>query len=77
MYKVLEVGQVDRIMLDNFELPILKEALAIINGRFETEASGGVNLFSIREIAQTGVNFISIGALTHSFESLDLSLKVM
>ncbi len=77
LYEVLEVGKVNRIMLDNFELPILKEALAIINGRFETEASGGVNLFSIREIAQTGVQFISIGALTHSFESLDLSLKVI
>ena len=77
LYKVLEVGQVTRIMLDNFEVPLLAEALAIINGRFETEASGGINIHTIRRVAQTGVDYISVGALTHSATSLDLSLKVV
>lgn len=76
LYEVLETGQVDRIMLDNFELPILAEAVATINNRYETEASGGVNIHTVRKIGQTGVQFISIGALTHSAVSLDLSLKV-
>jgi len=77
LMEVLKVGQVDRIMLDNFEVPIMKEAVAHIGNRFETEASGGITLKSIREIAQTGVNYISVGALTHSATSLDLSLKVI
>ena len=77
LMEVLNVGQVDRIMLDNFEAPILKEAVAHIDGRFEVEASGGINLETIREIAKTGVNYISVGALTHSATSLDLSLKVV
>ncbi len=77
LHEVLETGGIDRIMLDNFELPLLREAVAHINGRYETEASGGVDLSTIREIAKTGVNFISVGALTHSAVSLDLSLKVV
>ncbi len=77
LMEVLACGQVDRIMFDNFELPLLTEAVAHVGGRFETEASGGVNLQSIRAIAQTGVDFISVGALTHSATSLDLSLKVV
>jgi nicotinate-nucleotide pyrophosphorylase (carboxylating) len=77
LYEVLEVGGVTRIMLDNFEIPILREAVATINGKFESEASGGVTLNTVRKIADTGVNFISVGALTHSAGSLDLSLKVM
>jgi nicotinate-nucleotide pyrophosphorylase (carboxylating) len=77
LMEVLNVGQVDRIMLDNFEVPILKEAVAHIDGRFEVEASGGINLETIRKIAQTGVDYISVGALTHSATSLDLSLKVV
>lgn len=77
LHEVLEVGQVDRIMLDNFELPILAEAVYTVDGRFETEASGGVNLKTVRKISKTGVDFISVGALTHSAGSLDLSLKVM
>jgi len=77
LHQVLEVGQVDRIMLDNFELPILEEAVLTVNGRFETEASGGVNLKTVRKISKTGVDFISVGALTHSAGCLDLSLKVM
>jgi len=64
-------------MLDNFELPILAEAVAVINNRYETEASGGVNIHTVRKIGQTGVNYISVGALTHSAVSLDLSLKVV
>ncbi len=77
LHEVLEVGKVTRIMLDNFELPILAEAVATVNKRFETEASGGVTLRRVRKIAKTGVDFISVGALTHSAGSLDLSLKVV
>ncbi len=79
LYKVLEMseGKVTRIMLDNFDVPILKEAVAIIDGRFETEASGGVNIHTVRAIAKSGVNYISVGALTHSAQSKDLSLKVI
>lgn len=77
LYEVLEEGNVTRIMLDNFEIALLKEAVHIIDGRFETEASGGVTLQKVRKIAETGVDFISVGALTHSAGSLDLSLKVI
>ena len=77
LHEVLEVGQVDRIMLDNFELPILAEAVYTVDGKYETEASGGVNLKTVRKISKTGVDFISVGALTHSAGCLDLSLKVM
>ncbi len=77
LHKVLEVGKVDRIMLDNFEIPLLEEAVATIGDRFETEASGGVNIYTVREIAKTGVQFVSVGALTHSAQSMDLSLKVI
>ncbi|MEY3053436.1 MAG: hypothetical protein RLY31_3221 [Bacteroidota bacterium] len=73
---VLSVGQVDRIMLDNFPVPLLTEAVAVVNGRFQTEASGGVTLEKVRTIARTGVDFISVGALTHSAQSVDLSLKI-
>lgn len=75
--EVLQKGGVRRIMFDNFEVPILREAVAHVNHRFETEASGGVNLSTVRKIAQTGVDFVSVGALTHSAGSLDLSLKVI
>jgi nicotinate-nucleotide pyrophosphorylase (carboxylating) len=74
--EVLEHGHVTRVMLDNFELPLLKEAVATVGKRFETEASGGVTLNNVRMVAQSGVDFISVGALTHSAGSLDLSLKV-
>ncbi len=77
LHKVLEVGKVSRIMLDNFELALLREAVATIDGRFESEASGGVNLDTVRKIAKTGVNYISVGALTHSSGTLDMSLKVV
>ena len=73
--EVLQVGGVDRIMLDNFSPENLKEALKIIPSSYETEASGGITLENIRAYADTNVNYISVGALTHSVKSLDLSLK--
>ena len=63
-----------RILLDNFSPEEMTSAIKLINNRFETEASGGINLYTIRKYAETGVNYISIGALTHSPKSLDLSL---
>jgi nicotinate-nucleotide pyrophosphorylase (carboxylating) len=75
--KVVSVGRIDRIMLDNFSPDQLKEALKIIDGRFETEASGGINLDNIEAYAATGVDYISVGALIHQAKSLDLSLKAM
>jgi nicotinate-nucleotide pyrophosphorylase (carboxylating) len=74
--EVLNIGKINRIMFDNFEIPLLKEAILMTEKRFETEASGGVNLETLRQIALTGVDFISVGALTHSAGSLDLSLKI-
>lgn len=73
--EVLEVGGVDRIMLDNFSPALLKEALLLIPNKYETEASGGITIDTIRAYAETGVQYISVGALTHSVKSLDLSLK--
>ena len=73
--KILEVGQVQRIMLDNYSPEEMKEAVDFIDGRYETEASGGIVKENIRDYAATGVDFISIGALTHHYVSLDLSLK--
>lgn len=73
--RVIRHGGVNRIMLDNFTLPAMQEAVKRIAGKFETEASGGVSLDTVREIAATGVDYISVGAITHSYKSLDLSLK--
>ena len=73
--EVLRVGQVDIIMLDNFSLENLREAVKLIAGRFETEASGNITEKTLREVAETGVDGISSGALTHQARSLDLSLK--
>lgn len=75
LQQVLAIGGVDRIMLDNFELPTLKQAVNLINGRFLTEASGGIIEENVTDYAATGVDYISMGALTHSVKSLDLSLK--
>ncbi len=75
--QVLEVGEVDIIMLDNMDFKTMKEAVSLINGRFETEASGGITQATIRKVAECGVDFISVGALTHTIKSLDLSLKAM
>ena len=74
---VLEVGGVRRIMLDNHELDDLRRAVARIGGRFEAEASGGVTLDTVRAIAETGVDYVSSGALTHSAHNVDLSLKIV
>lgn len=71
------IGKVTRVMLDNFTPPLLAEALDIIKGRFETEASGGINLDNLIEYANTGVDYISVGALIHQAQSLDLSLKAI
>jgi len=73
--EVIEVGQVHRVMLDNMLPSEIKQAIQMIGGRFETEASGGITEKNIAEIAETGVDFISVGALTHSYKSLDMSLK--
>lgn len=73
--QVIRRGGVDRIMLDNFSLPELKRAVERIGGGYETEASGGITEETIRSVAETGVDFISVGALTHQIESLDMSLK--
>ncbi len=76
LFDALQIGGFDRILFDNFELPLLAEAVAIVNGQYETEASGGITVFNARAYAQTGVDFISSGALTHSATPLDLSLKI-
>ena len=73
--QVLKEGQVHRIMLDNFSPDDLMKAVKMIDGRFETEASGGINSQNIRQYAASGVDFISVGSLTHHIKSLDLSLK--
>lgn len=73
--EALAVGQINRIMLDNFDTDTMRKAVALIDGRFEIEASGGITLETVRGYAETGVGFISVGALTHSFRSMDLSLK--
>lgn len=73
--EVLAVGQVHRIMLDNFTPPQISEALALINGRYETEASGGITLETLNDYARTGVDYVSAGAVIHHAVSLDLSLK--
>lgn len=73
--EALAVGKINRIMLDNFDTQTMKAAVALIDGRFEVEASGGITLETVRAYAETGVDFISVGALTHSFKSMDLSLK--
>lgn len=73
--EVLATGNVDRIMLDNFTPERIKAVINTIPAEYETEASGGITLDNIRGFAETGVQFISVGALTHSFKSLDMSLK--
>jgi nicotinate-nucleotide pyrophosphorylase (carboxylating) len=75
--KVMAVGKVDVIMLDNFRPEQITEALKIIDGKYQTEASGGINLTNIESYAATGVDFISSGAIIHQARSLDLSLKAV
>ena len=73
--QVLELGGVDRIMLDNFSTADTKKAVKLIDGRYETESSGGITFETLRDYAECGVDFISVGALTHSVKGLDMSLK--
>jgi nicotinate-nucleotide pyrophosphorylase (carboxylating) len=77
VHEIMQIGGIDRIMLDNFSPENLKLAVDLINKRFETEASGGINKENIRAYAETGVDFISVGAITHHIKSLDMSLKAM
>lgn len=77
VHKVMAVGKVDRIMLDNFTPGLITEALQIIAGKYETEASGGINLDNIESYAATGVDYISSGAVIYQARSLDLSLKAV
>ena len=73
--EVLKTGGVDRIMLDNFNYEDLTKAVKLIDGKYKTEASGGITLDTLRNYAECGVDFISVGAITHSVKNLDLSLK--
>lgn len=75
--EILSIGKIDRIMLDNFSISDLEKAILIIDKKYETEASGGITEKTIRSYAETGVDYISVGALTHHFKSLDLSLKAI
>lgn len=77
VHEALECQGIQRIMLDNFPVARMKEAVEIINGRVEVEASGGVTLETVRAIAESGVDFISVGALTHSAKTLDISLELI
>lgn len=77
LQQVLNTGNVHRIMLDNFSVEDTKKAVKIINGKYETESSGGITLKTLRSYAECGVDFISVGALTHQIKSLDLSLKAI
>lgn len=75
--QVLAIGGVDRIMLDNFTPELLAEAVRLVNKQYETEASGGITLQTLRTYALTGVDFVSSGALTHSVKALDLSMRAV
>ena len=75
--EVIAFGGVDRIMLDNMLPSDMREAIKLIDGKYETEASGGITEKTIGDVAETGVDFISVGALTHSYQSLDISLKAI
>ncbi len=75
--EIMRIGGVQRIMLDNFSPDKLKEAITLINKQFETEASGGITKENIRAYAETGVDYISVGAITHHIKSLDMSLKAV
>jgi nicotinate-nucleotide pyrophosphorylase (carboxylating) len=74
LQRVLDHGGIDRIMLDNFDTDTLREAVRRIDHRYETEASGGITEQTLRAYAETGVDFISVGALTHHIKSMDISL---
>jgi len=75
--EILRIGKVDRLMLDNFNYDDTREAVRLIGGKHETESSGGITLETIRDYALCGVDYISVGALTHQIKSLDMSLKAI
>lgn len=77
LQQVLNIGGVDRIMLDNFTVHDTRKAVEMIGGRYETESSGGITFDTLRDYAETGVDFISVGALTHSVKGLDMSFKAV
>lgn len=77
LQQVLDTGGVNRIMLDNFTPEAISKAVELIDSRYETEASGGITMESLRAYAETGVDFISVGALTHNIKSLDMSLRAV
>jgi len=75
--EILRIGKIDRIMLDNFNYEDTRKAVQLINNQYETESSGGITLDTIRNYAECGVDYISVGALTHQIKSLDMSLKAI
>ncbi|RYU91131.1 carboxylating nicotinate-nucleotide diphosphorylase [Mucilaginibacter terrigena] len=75
--QVLQTGNINRILIDNFNFDDLRQAVSMIQGRYITEASGGITIDNIRDYADCGVDYVSVGALTHSVKSLDLSLKAV
>ena len=75
LQQVLNLGGVDRIMFDNFTPELTRKAVEMVGGRYETESSGGITFDTLRQYAETGVDFISVGALTHSVKGLDMSFK--
>ena len=77
LQQVLDLGGVDRIMFDNFDTTATRKAVEMVAGRFETESSGGITFDTLRDYALCGVDFISVGALTHSVKGLDMSFKAV
>jgi nicotinate-nucleotide pyrophosphorylase (carboxylating) len=77
VFEAAKGGTIDRIMLDNFDLEMTRRAIAKIDGRIEIESSGGIRFDTLRDYAETGVDYISVGALTHQIKSVDLSLKAV
>ena len=75
--RVMAHGGVDRIMFDNFTPELTREAVALVGGKYETESSGGITLDNLRAYGEAGVDFISVGALTHSVKGLDMSFKAV
>ena len=73
----MNTGGVNRIMLDNFSTENTRKAVKMIDGKYETESSGGITLDTLRDYAECGVDYISVGALTHSIKSLDMSFKAV
>ena len=73
--QAMECGGINRIMLDNFSVEDTKKAVEIVNGQYEIESSGGITFDTIRDYAECGVDFVSVGALTHSVKGLDMSFK--